>query len=236
MTATVTAAEGASTGGDRRGRRHDGRHRRSSPMADMTAQQMADMHKQGVEDFLAGNQTSTQGNQILKPKIENGVKVFNLTVSQIKWEVSKGVFKDAMAFNGMVPGPGDPRAAGRQGEVRGAEPDGPAVRAALPRADRAQRDGRRAVRDAGAGHAGRVLDLRVHDQGPAGDVRLPLPLQLHGAGGHGALRRADRRAAGRPVVLPDASRSTGTGTSRPGPRQDLRRVHDVPRRRSARAT
>ena len=106
MTATITAAEGTSTGGTTAAAGDTmGATDSSSPMANMTAQQMADMHKQGVEDFLAGNQTSTQGNQILKPKIENGVKVFNLTVSQIKWEVSKGVFKDAMAFNGMVPGP-----------------------------------------------------------------------------------------------------------------------------------
>lgn len=103
MTATVTAAAGTTTApssGDAMAPTDP-----SSPMANMTAQEMADMHKQGVEDFLAGDQTSSQGNQVLKPKIENGVKVFNLTVSQVKWEVSKGVFKDAMAFNGMVPGP-----------------------------------------------------------------------------------------------------------------------------------
>jgi FtsP/CotA-like multicopper oxidase with cupredoxin domain len=101
MKATVTASEGGGTavaaGGDPAS---------ASPAAStMTAQQMADMHEQGVKDFLAGDQTSTQGNQPLKPTIENGVKVFKLTVTQIKWEVSKGQFVDAMAFNGQIPGP-----------------------------------------------------------------------------------------------------------------------------------
>jgi plastocyanin len=71
----------------------------------MSAQDMASMHEQGVKDFLAGNQTDTAGGQILKPKIENGIKVFSLTIEQVRWEVSKGVFKEAMAFNGTVPGP-----------------------------------------------------------------------------------------------------------------------------------
>jgi len=103
MTATVTAAAGSTVASP--ADTTTGAVDPSSPMPNMTAQEMADMHKQGVEDFLAGNQTSSQGNQVLKPKIENGMKVFNLTVSQIQWEVSKGVFKEAMAFNGMVPGP-----------------------------------------------------------------------------------------------------------------------------------
>jgi uncharacterized cupredoxin-like copper-binding protein len=75
----------------------------------MTAQQMADMHKEGVDAFVAqladGPNTKGQGNQILEPTIEHGVKVFDLTVSQIQWEVSPGQTVSAMAFNGQVPGP-----------------------------------------------------------------------------------------------------------------------------------
>lgn len=71
----------------------------------MSAQQMADMHKAGVEAFLAGNQTSTQGNQLLEPTMEGTTKVFTLTAQNVKWEVSKGQFVDAMAFNGQIPGP-----------------------------------------------------------------------------------------------------------------------------------
>jgi FtsP/CotA-like multicopper oxidase with cupredoxin domain len=71
----------------------------------MTAQQMASMHEQGVQDFLAGNQTDTLGGQVLRPTMDHGVKVYALTIEQVQWEVSKGVFKPAMAFNGTVPGP-----------------------------------------------------------------------------------------------------------------------------------
>jgi FtsP/CotA-like multicopper oxidase with cupredoxin domain/plastocyanin len=100
MKATVTATAGVVAAAGSTGTTGSA----PSP-ATMTAQQMADMHEQGVKDFLAGDQTSGQGNQVLKPKIENGVKVFNLTVTQLKWEVSKGQFVDAMAFNGQIPGP-----------------------------------------------------------------------------------------------------------------------------------
>jgi FtsP/CotA-like multicopper oxidase with cupredoxin domain len=60
---------------------------------------------QGVEDFLAGKETDTAGNQPLEPTMDGDVKVFDLTVEEIQWEVSKGQFVDAMAFNGQVPGP-----------------------------------------------------------------------------------------------------------------------------------
>lgn len=73
--------------------------------AGMSPADMASMHEQGVKDFLAGNQTDTVGGQVLKPTIDHGVKVFSLTIEQVQWEVSKGVFKPAMAFNGTVPGP-----------------------------------------------------------------------------------------------------------------------------------
>ena len=66
---------------------------------------MATMHKAGVDAFLAGNQTTTQGNQPLKPTMDGTTKVFTLTASNVKWEVSKGQFVDAMAFNGQIPGP-----------------------------------------------------------------------------------------------------------------------------------
>ncbi len=99
MTATVSASDAGITGGA------GGTDTSAAAMSTMTPQQMADMHKAGVEAFLAGNQTSTQGGRPLKPKMDGSVKVFLLTLSQIKWEVSKGVFKDAMAFDGQVPGP-----------------------------------------------------------------------------------------------------------------------------------
>lgn len=74
--------------------------------ASMTAEQMASMHEQGVKDFLAGDQTDTQGNQPLKPTVlPDGTKQFELYTMPVSWEISKDQFVDAMAFNEQVPGP-----------------------------------------------------------------------------------------------------------------------------------
>jgi manganese oxidase len=94
MLATVTAGAGDGATGAT-----------GSSSAGMTAEMMAAMHKAGVQAFLEGDQTSTQGNQPLKPTMDGTTKVFTLTASNVKWEVSKGQFVDAMAFNGQIPGP-----------------------------------------------------------------------------------------------------------------------------------
>ncbi|MFM8944392.1 MAG: multicopper oxidase domain-containing protein, partial [Actinomycetota bacterium] len=74
------------------------------PMADgMTVQQMLDEHRKGVEAFPATTQGS--GNEILEPIVENGWKVFRLTATNVRWETKPGVFVDAMAYNGQIPGP-----------------------------------------------------------------------------------------------------------------------------------
>jgi FtsP/CotA-like multicopper oxidase with cupredoxin domain len=69
----------------------------------MTAQQMADMHEKSVDAFPA--ETRGTGNQVLEPTIRNGTKVFELTATEVRWEVEPGRFVDAMAFNGQIPGP-----------------------------------------------------------------------------------------------------------------------------------
>ena len=69
----------------------------------MTAEQMAESHKAGVDAFPA--ETRGTGNELLKPTVENGVKVFALTATEVKWETSPGTFVDAMAYNGQIPGP-----------------------------------------------------------------------------------------------------------------------------------
>lgn len=106
MVATVTAVEAGTTveasaapGGTDPGSSTGA----SSP--GMTAEEMASMHEEGVTAFLEGGQTDTAGGELLKPRIENGVKVFDMTIEQVDWEISKGVTKPAMAFNGVVPGP-----------------------------------------------------------------------------------------------------------------------------------
>jgi len=81
----------------------------AAAMPSMTAQEMADAHKQGVDEFVAqltdGPNTGGLGVQPLQPVMDGDVKVFNLTVSRVKWEITPGTFVDAMAFNDEVPGP-----------------------------------------------------------------------------------------------------------------------------------
>jgi len=49
--------------------------------------------------------TSTRGNAVIEPRLENGVKVFDLTAKVVQWEVAPGEFVEAWAYNGIVPGP-----------------------------------------------------------------------------------------------------------------------------------
>ncbi len=80
-----------------------------SAMASMTAVQMAQSHKAGVDAFVAqlkdGPNTKGTGNQVLAPTMHGDVKTFRLIATQLRWEVSPGQFVDAMAFNGQIPGP-----------------------------------------------------------------------------------------------------------------------------------
>jgi FtsP/CotA-like multicopper oxidase with cupredoxin domain len=69
----------------------------------MTADEMAQSHKEGVEAFPA--ETKGTGNQPLEPTIEDGVKVFELTATEVEWESEPGKFAEGMAFNGQIPGP-----------------------------------------------------------------------------------------------------------------------------------
>jgi FtsP/CotA-like multicopper oxidase with cupredoxin domain len=69
----------------------------------MTAEEMAQSHKAGVEAFPA--KTQGTGNVPLRPTMQNGWKVFELTASEVRWEVLPGQFVDAMAYNGQIPGP-----------------------------------------------------------------------------------------------------------------------------------
>ncbi|HEX9717631.1 MAG TPA: multicopper oxidase domain-containing protein [Actinomycetota bacterium] len=69
----------------------------------MTAEEMARGHKESVEAFPA--ETRGRGNLPLRPTIQGGVKVFELTATETKWETEPGTFVDAMAYNGQIPGP-----------------------------------------------------------------------------------------------------------------------------------
>jgi FtsP/CotA-like multicopper oxidase with cupredoxin domain len=61
------------------------------------------MHEVRMKAFPAA--TEGKGNQILKPEVVGGVKVFHLTASVIQWETEPGKKVEAWAYNGQVPGP-----------------------------------------------------------------------------------------------------------------------------------
>jgi FtsP/CotA-like multicopper oxidase with cupredoxin domain len=67
------------------------------------AEAMDRMHEAGIKAFPA--KSEGKGNQLLEPRIENGVKVFELTASEIQWETGPGQRVAAMAYNRQVPGP-----------------------------------------------------------------------------------------------------------------------------------
>jgi FtsP/CotA-like multicopper oxidase with cupredoxin domain len=84
---------------------HDMTAMPQSQAGDMSADEMDAMHEKGVKAFLAGVKTEGKGNQPLQPKIENGVKVFELSSSVIQWEYDAGKKAEAWAYNNQVPGP-----------------------------------------------------------------------------------------------------------------------------------
>ena len=49
--------------------------------------------------------TVTEGNQLLSFRLEDGVKVFELTAQPVRWTFMEGVQQVAWTYNGMVPGP-----------------------------------------------------------------------------------------------------------------------------------
>lgn len=70
--------------------------------ADLTAEEMAAAHDE--LDFPV--ETDGDGNQPLAAEIaDDGTKVFELTAEEIEWEVAPGETREAMAYNGQIPGP-----------------------------------------------------------------------------------------------------------------------------------
>jgi FtsP/CotA-like multicopper oxidase with cupredoxin domain len=76
------------------------------PPAQGGADEMDAMHKAGVETFVANaGQDPTFWRPAMEPRLENGVKVFEVTCTQGPWETEPGKPVEAMMYNGMVPGP-----------------------------------------------------------------------------------------------------------------------------------
>ena len=67
------------------------------------ADSMDAMHEKGIKAFPA--KTEGKGNQLLAPRIEKGVKCYDLTASVVRWETEPGKHVEGWAYNGQVPGP-----------------------------------------------------------------------------------------------------------------------------------
>jgi manganese oxidase len=74
-----------------------------TPAGQMTWQEMDKMHEDGVKAFPA--KTEGLGMQPLAPRVEGGVKVFELTCKKVQWEVAPGQLMEAWTYNGQLPGP-----------------------------------------------------------------------------------------------------------------------------------
>src|SRR6476646_10586547 len=83
QTATVTQAGGpkpGAAGGTM------GPHDTAAGPGLSASDQMDAMHEKGMKAFPA--KTAVHGNQLLQPRLENGVKVFELTAAEMQWETA----------------------------------------------------------------------------------------------------------------------------------------------------
>ena len=71
--------------------------------------EMDAMHEKGIKAFVGALSgpalTAGKGNQVLAPRMDGAVKVFDLTCRKIRWEVEPGRTVEAWAYNEQVPGP-----------------------------------------------------------------------------------------------------------------------------------
>lgn len=72
---------------------------------DTPAEAMLDMAAVHPRLISASYGLDVRGDRELEPRMENGVKVFNLETSVIRWAILPDVKVDAYAINGQVPGP-----------------------------------------------------------------------------------------------------------------------------------
>jgi FtsP/CotA-like multicopper oxidase with cupredoxin domain len=74
----------------------------------LSPEEIDEMHKQGVLDFLKNQETPLtegKGNQPLAARMEGAVKVWDLTIDEIDWETKPGNIEKARGYNGVLPGP-----------------------------------------------------------------------------------------------------------------------------------
>jgi plastocyanin len=93
---SFVAGGGESAGGDMGGG--------EGSMDDVSWQEMDRMMEEVAFQFPA--KTEKVGGKLMEPTIlADGTKQFEVTAENVKWEVTPGKFVDAMAYNGVVPGP-----------------------------------------------------------------------------------------------------------------------------------
>jgi hypothetical protein len=72
---------------------------------DTPAAAMIDMAAVDPRDVTATYGMDVRGDRDLVPRIDNGVKVFDLETAVIRWSILPGVAVNGYAFNGQIPGP-----------------------------------------------------------------------------------------------------------------------------------
>lgn len=69
------------------------------------ARAMRDMAAVDPRDVVAKYGIGVRGDQELSPRMDGGVKVFELETAVVRWTILPGVTVDGYAFNGQIPGP-----------------------------------------------------------------------------------------------------------------------------------
>ncbi|HEY9227103.1 MAG TPA: multicopper oxidase domain-containing protein [Gemmatimonadaceae bacterium] len=67
------------------------------------ADAMDAMHEKGIKAFPA--KTAGKGNQLMSPRMDGSVKVYELTAKKTQWETEPGKLVEAWCYNDQVPGP-----------------------------------------------------------------------------------------------------------------------------------
>ena len=101
MTATVVASTDADVA---TAEADDGDGATANDEDEMTPEEMAEAHEQGVADFPA--ETEGRGGEVLEPEIDDdGTLVWELTAEHVEWETEPGDVREGMGYNGIIPGP-----------------------------------------------------------------------------------------------------------------------------------
>lgn len=80
---------------------------RASDEDSAAAAGMAEMGEHGASAPTEGvpDAAATRGGEVLEPRIENGVWVYELQTKAVRWEILPGTKVTAFTYNGTVPGP-----------------------------------------------------------------------------------------------------------------------------------